>query len=204
MQNHYRKLYSIKCLFYLSFKVKLQFFKTFITPYFDFCSTILLYFPKTTIQKIFNSYNYCLTKLLGIKANSSMINNPNEFNNLLEKYGLNNFQHRFILRASTLAHNIVNKANSPKTLKEKLVFNKDIDKGYTLRNENQIKQVIKLKNHYGESTFEYIYCKLINNLLLNDIKTDIKLFTNRIFNNINLHFEKFILLFPKMDLKYKI
>ena len=133
-----------------------------------------------------------------------MINNPNEFNNLLEKYGLNKFQHRFILRASTLAHNIVNKANSPKTLKEKLVFNKDIDKGYTLRNENQIEQVIKLKNHYGESTFEYIYCKLINNLLLNDIKTDIKLFTNRIFNNINLHFEKFILLFPKMDLKYKI
>lgn len=35
-----KKLYSIKRLFYLSFKVKLQFFKTFIMPYFDFCSTI--------------------------------------------------------------------------------------------------------------------------------------------------------------------
>jgi ribonuclease P/MRP protein subunit RPP40 len=31
-----RKLYSIKRLFYLPFKVKIQFFKSFILPYFDY------------------------------------------------------------------------------------------------------------------------------------------------------------------------
>ena len=58
--NH--KLYSIKKLFYLSFNVKLQFLKTFILPYFDYCSTIIIYFNKTLIQKIANYFYICLFK----------------------------------------------------------------------------------------------------------------------------------------------
>ena len=49
------KLYSIKRLFYLCQSVKLQFFKFFIMPHFDYCSTIFCYFPKTTLQKICNT-----------------------------------------------------------------------------------------------------------------------------------------------------
>ena len=39
----YKRLFSIKRMFYLSFEVKFQFFKSFIMPYFDYCSTLLLY-----------------------------------------------------------------------------------------------------------------------------------------------------------------
>ena len=46
-----RKLYSIKRLFYLSTKVKIQFFKTFILPYFDYCQSLVIYFPKSIIQR---------------------------------------------------------------------------------------------------------------------------------------------------------
>ena len=63
-----KKLYSIKRLFYLCDTVKLQFFKTFIAPHFDYCSSLYMYFPKTTIQRIFSCYNYCLFKLLRINT----------------------------------------------------------------------------------------------------------------------------------------
>jgi hypothetical protein len=59
-------LHSIKRLFYLSASVKLKFFKTFIMPYFDYYSSLTIYFLKATIQKICNFNNYCLNKLLKI------------------------------------------------------------------------------------------------------------------------------------------
>ncbi len=98
------KLYSIKRLFYLCQAVKLQFFKSFIMPHFDYCSTFFSYFPKATLQKIYNTYNYTIYKLLNLKATS----NANDFNSILEKYGLNNFQHRLLIRMATFVYNIVN------------------------------------------------------------------------------------------------
>ena len=46
-----KRLFSIKKLFYLSFIVKLQFFKTFILPYFDYCTT--LFYLSTLIKQQF-------------------------------------------------------------------------------------------------------------------------------------------------------
>lgn len=68
-KNINKRLYSIKRIFYLPFSVKIQFFKTFILPFFDYCSTLLIYYPKESIQKLANAYNQCLFKLLGIKFN---------------------------------------------------------------------------------------------------------------------------------------
>ena len=52
-----KRLYSIKNLFFLPTSVKIQFFKSFILPYFDYCSTLLAYFNKQMIQKLSNCYN---------------------------------------------------------------------------------------------------------------------------------------------------
>jgi hypothetical protein len=62
-----RKLYSIKRIFYLNRAVKLQFFKTFILPYFDYCLSLFIYFPKASIQRINNAYYICLDKLFKFK-----------------------------------------------------------------------------------------------------------------------------------------
>ena len=35
-----------------------------IFPYFDYCSTITMYFPKETIQRLANCYNFCIFKLI--------------------------------------------------------------------------------------------------------------------------------------------
>ena len=42
-----RKLFSIKRLFYLATSVKIHFFKTFILPYFDYCSSLIIYIPES-------------------------------------------------------------------------------------------------------------------------------------------------------------
>ena len=63
-----KRLYSINRLYHLTFEVKLQFFKTFILPHFDYCMTLLIYYPKGSIQKIANYYNFCIFKLFKTRS----------------------------------------------------------------------------------------------------------------------------------------
>ncbi len=37
-------------------------------PHFDYCSTITCYFPEVTLQKIYNTCNYIISKLLNLNA----------------------------------------------------------------------------------------------------------------------------------------
>ena len=47
-----RKLYSIKRLFFLCTSVKIHFFKRFILPYFDYCLSLIIYFPRSAYQSL--------------------------------------------------------------------------------------------------------------------------------------------------------
>ena len=67
-----KKLFAIKNIFYLSFKTKLKFFKTFILPHFDYCASIFIYFNKTVLEKIERHYNACLFNLLNIDLDSKL------------------------------------------------------------------------------------------------------------------------------------
>jgi hypothetical protein len=61
------KLYSIKRLFFLCISVKIHFFKTFILPYFDYCLSLIMYFPPSAYQSLNNCFNLCLYKLFKFK-----------------------------------------------------------------------------------------------------------------------------------------
>jgi len=78
--------------------------RTFIIPHFDYCSTIYSYFPKATLQKIYSTHNYIISKLLNLNATVD----ANNFSKFIENYGLNNFQHRLFVRMAIFLHNIVN------------------------------------------------------------------------------------------------
>ena len=186
-------------------------------PYFDYCSTLFAYFPKSTLQRLLNGYNFCLIKLLKVSPDSA--ESSNEFNNRLEKFGLNNFQHRIIIRLATFIHKIVNSKGSPEQLKDQLKLNKNIEKISTnskqkskveskkhfLRNGNEmgLPNGFKLYNHYGEVTFAHIFCKLINSLFLADLALKFSFFKTVVFNNINLLYDKLIKCIPKFNLLYK-
>ena len=113
------KLYSIKRLFYLSYSVKIQFFKTFIVPYFNYCLTLLIYFPKATIQRLCNLYYLCLFKLFRFKASNDLI----DVNIELEKLTIYSFQNLVFSRLGSFFFNILNRHDSPSNLKSLLSKN---------------------------------------------------------------------------------
>ena len=115
-----KQLYSINRLFYLSHKVQIQFLKSFILPYFDYCMSLLIYFPKRAIQKLANTYYYCIQKLLRINPSVTRLEDFNKINNQLSQYNLECLQHRLIKRIARFIHKIYNNQYSPSGLKSLL------------------------------------------------------------------------------------
>jgi hypothetical protein len=66
-----KKLFSIKRLFFLCSSVKTHFFKTFILPYFDYCLSLIVYFPPSAYQSLNNCFNICLYKLFKFKPEAT-------------------------------------------------------------------------------------------------------------------------------------
>ena len=94
-----KRLFSIKRLFYLSFSVKVQFFKSFIMPIFDYCSTLCIYLTRSIIQTLANCYYFQIPK--ASEFNFMLVNNT------LEKLGLQAFQHRLITRLIIFCWNVI-------------------------------------------------------------------------------------------------
>ena len=124
-----RKIFSIKRLFYLSTAAKIQFFKTFILPYFDYCSSLLLYYPKSSIVRLNNCFNLCLFKLFKFKPEIDYYNDLigeikdndliiSEFSDKLQSYGLFTFQKRLMERFLLFTYSILNGSHFPENLKE--------------------------------------------------------------------------------------
>ena len=109
-----RKLYSIKRLFFLSFSVKLQFFKTFCLPYFDYCISLAINTLniKTLLSKLFKSYYSCLFKLFKFKLVDLDVSSTNYF---LKNYNLFSFQARCLYRLALFFYRIKSNVGSPLT-----------------------------------------------------------------------------------------
>ncbi len=99
-----RKMFSLKRLFQFSFSVKLQFFKTFVLPYFDYCGTLSIYFTKTVFTKLCNSYYFCLFKLFNFSFGSNA--NISKIGTFLAKYNIQSFQCRIFVRIASFVHKI--------------------------------------------------------------------------------------------------
>jgi hypothetical protein len=140
-------MFSIKRLFYLNTSVKIQFFKTFLLPYFDYCLSLYIYFPKSAIQRICNIYNICLYKLFKFKIETNNImdeafieddTDPNlenhdelsvqrkkddlydriqRFNAHLAGYKLESFQMRLYKKLMIFGHIIIHNSEAPENLK---------------------------------------------------------------------------------------
>jgi hypothetical protein len=83
-----KKLFAIKRMFFLPFDVKLQFFKSFILPYFDYGSSLLVYFHKQAIHKLCKTYYLCLNKLFKFKF---IDKTDDEINDSLKAFNLFSF-----------------------------------------------------------------------------------------------------------------
>jgi len=140
------KLFSIKRLFELCTSVKMQFFKTFVLPYFDYCISLLVYFPRIMIQKLSKCFYLCLYKLFNYKFDSC----PNDINLFLTNYGLFAFEHRVLVRLMTFTNKLGTSL---------AVVDNRTD--YDLRNRSELDATAS-RTKFGDMTFCHIFPKFIN------------------------------------------
>ena len=190
-----KKIHCIKRLFYLSTNVKLQFFKTFLLPYFDYCLTLTIYYSKTALQKLSNLYYNCLYKLFKFQLNNMEFKWINDF---LKKYNLFSFQHRVFYRLSIFSFNCKNNKTID-IIETNLVRNT----GHNLRNTNHLTRYhVNLKE--GKKTFHYFFSKFINSYYVNKFHLKFSLFKRFVFDNFDLFFDHFICIFPNFHLQVNI
>ena len=202
------KLFSIKRLFNLCTSVKIQFFKTFILPYFDYCISLFIYFNKETLQKLCNKYYLVLFKLFNIEF--SEFTNLDDINSFLrEKYGVSAFQHRIFHRISIFSFKLLNFLNKPKTLHE-CVLDNFLEKSAAdvlpnnninikLRNNKEIIYSRSINKH-EQTTFGYFNSKLIDSIGCSNFNLPYSSFVSYIKLNINSLVEYFSTKYCKFNL----
>jgi hypothetical protein len=186
-------------------------------PYFNYCSTLAIYYTKTAIQRMCNCFNFCLFKLFGIKNSAKNNIDLNEHNNKLEKFGLNAFEHRLMSNIATFAHKIMNNIDAPIDLKLCLkpkTNSVDTDRVLRTKVQNPLTHKLQLINtrhknapsqpkatsKAGLLTFGHFFARFVTNLVVEDIHQRFSFFNSIIYNNINLLFLKFVHFFPNFNL----
>ena len=110
-------MFSIKRLFFLSNNVKLQFFKKFCLPYYDYCLSICIYYSKTLLAKLYKSYYACLYRLFKFNLVDCTISTVQTF---LTRYVLSSNQYRVFVKLSIMFFNM-HQPSAPYNLRSLLV-----------------------------------------------------------------------------------
>jgi hypothetical protein len=192
-----RKLYCLKRLIFISFKVKLQFFKTVILAYFDYCSTLSIYFAKTILLKLFNCFYFCLFKLF--KWNFDKIQSISDINDFLLKFNLFSFQHRCFHRISMFIFKVYfyQKSNF---LFQFIYDNAQLPSILRLRSQVIHLDLIRVpynQHKFGLATFDYFSASFINTFFP-EIPLRKKVFHNYVYIKIKFLYLKFCEKFPNL------
>ena len=114
------------------------------------------------------------------------------------------FQHRVLFRFFIFSYKLFNMSSTNNEFKLLSVFNRDLSKGYELRNIDLINVNYTPVKNLTDLSYYYFFSQFINSFSINEMKLSETHFYNNKKNNINLYFVKFIKIFPKFDLNYKV
>ena len=153
---------SIKRLFYLSFRVKLQFFKSFVMPFFDYCSSLLIYWSFGAINKIFKLYNSCIKRLFKLSLSELSIE---QIDIVLEPFNLRSLHSRYFFKFLVTAGSIFLKSFSPVELRSELAHAPP-DPYFFRESTVEIFLVSRSQSDSGDLTFSSFYTKLFNTFKL--------------------------------------
>ena len=200
-----KKLFAIRRLFYLSFEVKMQFFKTFILPYFDYCISLSIYYSTTAIRKLCKSYYLCLKILFNFRFTkyfSTFLQVPcshEEVNSILKEHNLFSFHHRMIYRISMFIHKIMHGTNAPKKLNKWLKISTINNITYSLRSNNTKKIVLdRISTKFGDLTFKNTFGRYINRTKFIS-ESNFKQFKSDLVTNIDQQLQLFLKLNKKFE-----
>ena len=181
----YKRLFSISKIFYLPYNVKIQFFKTFLLPYFDYCISLYLYFPKTVLLKMEKLFNHCLFILLDIDLKYLNVSDQLV---TLSKFHLMPFFYRYLFRFSIFSYKILN-SNFLTNIKNKLKLYQK--KHYFLREKNIIFESPTVKTVCGEKRLSVFLPKFVNIVLKNYFYLNYNDLRSSLLTNLNIYFENF-------------
>jgi hypothetical protein len=179
------KLFAIKNIFFLSFNIKLQFFKTFILPHFDFCFSLFIYMSSTLINKINKVYNSCIKHLLKIDLHNLDLN---EQYSLLKPHFLLPFKFRLFYRISLFCYKILNN-QILNVIFSSLILNPNIHN--TRESSRHIFCVPFSRSSKCSKRLSIFLPKLVNGVLRYSSNLNLTDFKNYIITNIFTLFEKF-------------
>ena len=188
-----KRLFSIKRLFYLSTAVKIQFFKTFCLPHFDYCISLSIYFSKTMVTKLCKCFYACLFKLFRFNFINVNICTVNTF---LKRYGLFSLQYRILYRLSLFFYKL--KTQTDVISK---IFDIKIRKfNYNLRNPTKYEEP-KISNKYSMMELKYVFPKWCNMFKLDIFSMNFTDFKTYLLKNLDFIFNSFIKvhIFSKFD-----
>ena len=189
-----KKFYAIKRLFYLPLEVKLQFFKPFCLPYFDYCISLCIYFSKSLLTKLCKCYYSSLFKLFKFNLVSMEIETVNDY---LKRYNLFAFQYRLFYRLSLFFYKCKTENDAPEILKNEL--NPEFKSfSYALRKPSNFEEkkylnkysLIILKNVCAKWC-NIVWCNSFNNYKLSEFKKFLLTNLTALFNNFIKKFDKF-------------
>ena len=186
-----RKLFAIKNIFFLSFDIKIHFFKTFLLPHFDYCASLFIYFSNTLVNKLNKLYNLCLFVLLRLELNNIPCEDQQT---VLKPLNLLPFKYRLLLRFSLFSHKIMN-GEILNDIKAKLTPSVNVCN--TRAGTRNIFMVPFSRSHCGGKRISIFLPIMVNNVLRNSSNLVLREFKEFILTNISnlfLKFSKFILL----------
>jgi hypothetical protein len=197
-----RRLYSIKKLFFLPQKVKLMFFKSFVLPYFDYCSSLSIYFSQAAISKLNKTFYMVVFKLFRLKfpeLNISQVNSA-----LVQELGVNAFQYRLVSNTLTFVARMASHRFAPKWFKEVLVLKSNTNpNAMVLRSSRFIAiETERAFNKFGDFIFSNFCNKtfeILHDLNLNFYE-NFKLFKKNLDSNIHIIYNKISTKFIKFNL----
>lgn len=178
-----KKLFSIKKIFYLPFSVKVQFFKTFILPHFDYCSALHVYFNKTQMESLEKFYNVCLFRLLGIE-----LFGLESFEQLetLKRFNLIPYKMRIFNKFNNLFYNIVNK---------NILFNFSASLKFKEKSFFRSREIVEqpdIRTNFGRASLSYMLTKYINKILKNSFNLSFKDYKSSLNINFIILFNEFL------------
>ena len=137
---------------YLNLSTKIQFYKSFILPHFDYCLGLCVFYTKQQIDNLEKFFNISLFNLFNFNLFNLSIENQKSF---LDKFGLLPFKLRFFTRLSILFYKIINNSylNS--------FYNALIFKDPLFFRNRELVEIPNIRSEYGRTTISYVFPKFV-------------------------------------------
>ena len=187
-----KKIFALRKLKYLNNSVKIQFFKSFIMPHFDYCSNLFIFYNKSLLNSLEKFYNISLYSVFNWKLNTKSIIEQKSF---LSNFNLLPYKMRIFTRISIFCHKIINKIHL-KDIRDKLTFK---DPSYFRNRELVVIPDIRSKS--GRLCLSFFLPKFLNQILKFSTNLPFNLFKELIYSYLH---NDLIEMFLKIFFNYSI